>query len=168
MLDPKVAVKLQQDVLEATKIAFGLLDSEKKGSIPPERLIEVDDVKTNDKQRYDPREEADFKTEFHQFDADGGVDFEEFYDLVVKTLRNPKLLDEGLNDAFKVFDTRNKDVITAEDFRKTMESLGEKISDDELQEVMNKAAISSGADFGIGESDFKEFSQFMLYKNIKQ
>ena len=167
MLDPKFAAKLQQDILEATKIAYGLLDKEKKGNVSPERLIEVDDAKTAE-QRYDPREEADFKAEFRNFDADGGVDFEEFYDLVVQTLKDPKLLDEGLKDAFKVFDVRNKDVVTAEDFRQTMESLGEKVSDDELQEVMNKAAISNGADFGIGESDFKDFSQFLLYKNIKQ
>jgi Ca2+-binding EF-hand superfamily protein len=168
MLDPKVAARLQQDVLEAAKIAYAFLDTEKKGSVSPERLIEVDDAKTGEKQRYDPREEADFKSEFRNYDADGGVDFEEFYDLIIKTLKDPKLLDSGLSDAFKVFDRRNKDVVTAEDFRKTMESMGEHISDDELHEVMEKAAVSNGADFGIGESDFKEFSQFPLYRTMKQ
>ena len=159
-MDKSLLERRERELAEAIKLAFKLLDTEKKNGVTPEMIADIDGEHPNP--RYPENEIEDYSNEFKKFDSDGLVEFDEFFDLVTKTIQNETLLKEGINDAFSFFDQRKKELIDANDFRTAMESLGEKITDDELKDMMNKAALRNENE--IGKDDFIDivgFNQFV-------
>ena len=85
--------------------------------------------------------------------GDGEIDFEEFY-AAVKKESTP----EGIEEAFKTFDKNKDGFITAEELRRTMESMGERVSKEEIDEIIEKADLN-----GDGKISIEEFLK--LYRD---
>ena len=66
--------------------------------------------------------------------------------------------DEELRSGFKQFDKNQDGQITIEDLRALMEELGEALSEEELQEMINVASME-----GDGKVNFEEFTK-VLYQ----
>jgi len=88
---------------------------------------------------------------------DGVIDFQEFLDMV----RRQEILqtnepDIGL-EAFKVFDVDGDGFITAEELRQIMAKLGETLTDEEVEMMIDEADVD-----GDGQVSYKEFSKLLL------
>jgi calmodulin len=60
--------------------------------------------------------------------------------------------DKEVMDAFRVFDSDGSGTITSKELRQIMNSLGEKLTQEEVDEMINEADTD-----GDGEINFKEF-----------
>ena len=58
--------------------------------------------------------------------------------------------EEEIKDAFKVFDKDGNGLISAQELRQLMSSLGEKLTDEELDEMMREADLN-----GDGQIDYE-------------
>ncbi|CZR64427.1 probable calmodulin [Phialocephala subalpina] len=93
-------------------------------------------------------------------DADGAMDFPEFLYIMSQKSRNSDAnLEAELKAAFAVFDKDNDGVISAKELREVMASIGEKLTDAEVEEVMREVDRD-----GNGSIDFEEFLQVLNRK----
>ena len=157
-MDASVLDRTQKEFVEALKVAFKLLDNKGKQHIAPERLADIDE--DHEVQEYTEGEVKDYIHEFKKFDADGGVDFEEFFGLMKEAVQDEKVLKKGLKISFQAFDRRKKELLDKEDFRAMMESLGEKLTDEELNDMMKRACQIN--DLEIGPEDFEAQTELLL------
>jgi len=86
-------------------------------------------------------------------DGDGTIDFEEFVILMASSKSSP---DEEMLAAFKVFDEDGSGTITLDELRKVMKKLGERVTEEQLKDMI-KAADSNGD----GLIDYNEFVKMM-------
>ncbi|KXJ24804.1 Calmodulin [Exaiptasia diaphana] len=127
--------------------AFSLFDKDGSGTISNEELeVVMKSLGQN------PSEE-ELQKMIREVDADGNgeVDFEEFL-VMMKTQMQHRDADAEVREAFRVFDRNGDGSITAMELRSAMASLGEKLSDDELAEMMREADLD-----GDGVINFEEF-----------
>jgi len=94
----------------------------------------------------------------HQLDDDGNgtIEFDEFVRLMVDRLQK-QTDDDDLRKAFEVFDRDHDGYVSAKDLKLAMRSLGEKLSEVELREM-----IKADKD-GDGKVNFDEFQS--MWKN---
>ncbi|WOL14401.1 hypothetical protein Cni_G23181 [Canna indica] len=76
--------------------------------------------------------EAELQYLINEVDADG-IDFPEFLKLLARRMKDADL--EDLNEAFRVFDNDLNDFIYAAELRHVMTNLGEKLTDEEVNEM---------------------------------
>eukprot|EP01123_Difflugia_compressa_P011852 TRINITY_DN4865_c0_g2_i1.p1 TRINITY_DN4865_c0_g2~~TRINITY_DN4865_c0_g2_i1.p1 ORF type:complete len:150 (+),score=44.91 TRINITY_DN4865_c0_g2_i1:149-598(+) len=86
-------------------------------------------------------------------DGDGTIDFEEFVELMATSKSST---DEEMLAAFKVFDEDGNGTINIDELRKVMKKLGEKVTEDQLKEMIKAADIN-----GDGLIDYHEFVKMM-------
>jgi Ca2+-binding EF-hand superfamily protein len=90
--------------------------------------------------------------------GDNEIDFDEFLILMRsrggKKARNPE---QELIDAFKVFDTDNSGSIDKYELKSLMDSLGQKLSSEELNAMMEEVDTD-----GNGEISYEEFKAMMV------
>jgi Ca2+-binding EF-hand superfamily protein len=90
--------------------------------------------------------------------GDNEIDFDEFLILMRsrggKKTRNPE---QELIDAFKVFDTDNSGSIDKHELKSLMDSLGQKLSSEELDAMMDEVDTD-----GNGEISYEEFKAMMV------
>ena len=170
-MEAQIIEKREKELLEATKLAFKLLAGKGKDQIKPEKLSDLDDdhAEFDDKHfpRFDAEDAKDIIEEFHKYDSDGGLDLAEFYAIVKDTIKSKKMLKEGLEDSFKIFDKTKNFLISAEEFKAAMEMLGKKLTDDELQDMMTKPAYINGDN--LGKTDFDNQTTFwMMNKDMEK
>ncbi|KAJ8308523.1 hypothetical protein KUTeg_013397 [Tegillarca granosa] len=67
--------------------------------------------------------------------------------------------EKELREAFKVFDKDGNGYITAAELRHVMTNLGEKLTDDEVNEMIREADIDMD-----GQVNYDEFVRIMVYK----
>jgi calmodulin len=81
--------------------------------------------------------EAELQEMVAEVDADGSgaIDFHEFLVLLARKIRDAGADDE-LREAFRVFDQDQNGFISRDELRHVLQILGERLSDDELAEVM--------------------------------
>ena len=89
---------------------------------------------------------------------DGGIDFEEFIELLVNHGRN---IDEDITQSFKVFDIDGDGLITEEELQTTMNNLGEPMNELEVKAMIAEADLD-----GDGKINFKEFQLLMDNKEL--
>uniref|UniRef100_H2YVC6 EF-hand domain-containing protein n=1 Tax=Ciona savignyi TaxID=51511 RepID=H2YVC6_CIOSA len=96
-------------------------------------------------------EVEDFKKELDPKNT-GEVAFKDLMDLYARIMKSTLEMDDELTDAFKVFDKDLKGYITAADLRHHMTTLGEKLSPEEVDEMIKDADIN-----GDGKINYTEF-----------
>ena len=104
--------------------------------------------------------EAELHDMINEVDADGNgtIDFTEFLSLMARKMKDTDT-EEELREAFKVFDKDNNGFISAAELRHVMTNLGEKLTDEEVDEMIREADID-----GDGQVNYDEFVKMMMAK----
>ena len=89
-------------------------------------------------------------------DGNGKIDFEEFK-LYMKPKINNRMSEVQLQQAFELFDEDNRGYIDKSNLKSGMEKMGEKLTNKELDEMMESVDIT-----GNGRISFAEFRIMML------
>lgn len=85
--------------------------------------------------------------------CNGYVDYDEFIQMMTQTQVKPLNAEEELRKTFNIFDIDGNGYISHDEIKKTMEHLGERVTDDEVNDMI-KAADKNGD----GKIDINEFS----------
>jgi len=91
-------------------------------------------------------------------DLDKKINFDEFL-LIMNKRSNEIDIEEELMEAFKVFDKDGNGRLESNELRHIMLTLGERLSDEEIEEMINEADTK-----GMGYIDYKDFVKLMLSK----
>ncbi len=104
--------------------------------------------------------EAELHDMINEVDNDGSgtIDFAEFLSLMSKKMKDADS-EEELMEAFKVFDKDGNGFISSVELRHVMTNLGEKLTDDEVDEMIREADVD-----GDGQVNYDEFVKMMLQK----
>ncbi|KAF2309150.1 hypothetical protein GH714_000857 [Hevea brasiliensis] len=104
--------------------------------------------------------ESELQDMINEVDADqnGTIDFPEFLNLMARKMKDTDS-EEELKEAFKVFDKDQNGFISAAELRHVMTNLGEKLSDEEVDEMIREADID-----GDGQVNYEEFVRMVLAK----
>lgn len=86
----------------------------------------------------------------------GLTNLEKFMGIMAKRLTVPEPDDQLIN-AFRVFDKEGTGVISAADLRQFMTTMGEKLTDEEVEEMIREAD-----DDGDGQINYQEFTQMLI------
>ena len=103
------------------------------------------------------RELDDIKKELDA-DGHGTIDFPEFLTVLARKMKDQDT-EESIFEAFKVFDQQSNGYILASELRHIMTHLGEKLSEEEVDEMIKEAEPDSQ-----GRIAYKEFVRKMLCK----
>ena len=84
--------------------------------------------------------ESELQDMINEVDADnnGTIDFPEFLTMMARKMKDTDSEDE-IREAFKVFDRDNNGFISAAELRHVMTSIGEKLTDEEVDEMIREA-----------------------------
>lgn len=72
--------------------------------------------------------------------GNGTIDFEEFLQMMARKMKDTDSEDE-LREAFRVFDKDGNGFISAAELRHVMTNLGEKLTDEEVDEMIKEADL---------------------------
>jgi Ca2+-binding EF-hand superfamily protein len=89
-------------------------------------------------------------------DGNGTIDFSEFIEMMPRQEKDDNAEEEML-EAFQVFDTDGNGSITADELRQIFMNLGEKLTDEEITDMIKEADID-----GDGEINYQEFVKMMF------
>lgn len=134
------------------KEAFDIFDVDGGGTITAEELSEVMrslGQKPTKEQLYAMVAEMDA-------DGDGAIDFAEFLTMMLRRM-NEGDPEQELRDVFAVFDKDQSGTINAEELRSVMRVVGEKLTDQEIDDAIRLADTT-----GDGEVDYEEFVAFVM------
>ena len=81
----------------------------------------------------------------------GTIDFEEFLDMMTARM-SEKDTREDISKVFRLFDDDTTGTITIKNLRRVARELGENMTDEELQEMIDRA--DSNGDGGVSQDDF--------------
>jgi calmodulin len=104
--------------------------------------------------------EVELQEMIKEVDGDGSstIDFNEFLTMMTHKLKD-KESEEELREAFRVFDKDQNGFITSDELRHVMTNLGEKLTDAEVQEMVQEADTD-----GDGRINYDEFVGVMIAK----
>ncbi|KAF4346178.1 hypothetical protein G4B88_026695 [Cannabis sativa] len=89
-------------------------------------------------------------------DGNGTIELGEFLDLMARKMKETEAEDE-LREAFKVFDKDQDGYISPTELRHVMINLGERLKDEELDQMIREADLD-----GDGLINYEEFVRMML------
>ncbi|XWS64694.1 hypothetical protein CRYUN_Cryun05aG0025300 [Craigia yunnanensis] len=132
--------------------AFCLFDKDGDGCITMEELAIA--IKSLDQ---NPTEE-ELQNMINEVDIDGNgtIEFGEFLNLMARKMKEVEAEDE-LKEAFRVFDQDQDGYISPNELRQVMIHIGEKVTDEELEQMIREADLD-----GDGQVNFEEFVRMML------
>ncbi|CAF1574739.1 unnamed protein product, partial [Adineta ricciae] len=81
-------------------------------------------------------------------DGNGTIDFPEFLTMMVRKMKDTDS-EEEIREAFNVFDKNGNGIISIDEFRHVMTNLGEKLTDEELDEIVREADVNGGVDLTV-------------------
>ncbi|KAL1463786.1 hypothetical protein WDU94_015499 [Cyamophila willieti] len=145
---------LNEDQVAEFKEAFMLFDKDEDGKVT---VAELGVVMRSLGQRPTETELRDMVNEVDQ-DGNGTIEFNEFLQLMSKKMKGAEGEDE-LKEAFKVFDKNNDGKISSLELRHVMTHLGEKLSEEEVDDMIKEADLN-----GDGVVDYKEFVTILTSK----
>ncbi|KAF5445574.1 hypothetical protein F2P56_034618, partial [Juglans regia] len=152
--DFEMAEQLTEEQIAEFKEAFSLFDKDGDGCITTKELGTVM------RSLGQNPTEAELQDMISEVDADqnGTIDFAEFLNLMARKMKDTDS-EEELKEAFKVFDKDQNGYISAAELRHVMTNLGEKLTDEEVDEMIREADTD-----GDGQVNYEEFVRMMLAK----
>eukprot|EP00413_Alexandrium_margalefii_P048865 CAMPEP_0204611026 /NCGR_PEP_ID=MMETSP0661-20131031/61808_1 /ASSEMBLY_ACC=CAM_ASM_000606 /TAXON_ID=109239 /ORGANISM="Alexandrium margalefi, Strain AMGDE01CS-322" /LENGTH=265 /DNA_ID=CAMNT_0051622855 /DNA_START=100 /DNA_END=898 /DNA_ORIENTATION=- len=151
---PAMADQLTEEQIAEFKEAFSLFDKDGDGTITTKELGTVM------RSLGQNPTEAELQDMINEVDADGNgtIDFPEFLSLMARKMKDTDT-EEELIEAFKVFDRDGNGFISAAELRHVMTNLGEKLTDEEVDEMIREADVD-----GDGQINYEEFVKMMMAK----
>jgi len=131
--------------------AFNLFDKNK------DHMISAKELGTVMRSLGQSPTDKDIQNMIRQADVDknGSIDFEEFVKMMLGYSRRADPETE-MREAFRVFDKDGNGYISAEELRHVMTNLGERLTDQEVAEMIREADIN-----GDGMVDYNEFIKLL-------
>ncbi|KAF5466913.1 hypothetical protein F2P56_016795, partial [Juglans regia] len=150
----RMADQLTDDQISEFKEAFSLFDKDGDGCITTKELGTVM------RSLGQNPTEAELQDMINEVDADGNgtIDFPEFLNLMARKMKDTDS-EEELKEAFRVFDKDQNGFISAAELRHVMTNLGEKLTDEEVDEMIREADVD-----GDGQINYEEFVKVMMAK----
>ncbi|XP_027718167.1 calmodulin-2-like [Vombatus ursinus] len=104
--------------------------------------------------------EAELQEIMNEVDASGNgtIDFSEFLNVMARKMKDTDS-NEDIQDAFRVFDKNRDGFISAGELRHVMTNFGEKLTDEEVEEMIKEADID-----GDGQVNYIQFVEMMTAK----
>ncbi|XP_044584586.1 neo-calmodulin isoform X2 [Cotesia typhae] len=146
---------LTEDQVAEFKEAFMLFDKDEDGTIT---MAELGVVMRSLGQRPSETELRDMVNEVDQ-DGNGTIEFNEFLQMMSKKMKGADGEAE-LREAFRVFDKNNDGLISSMELRHVMTNLGEKLSEEEVDDMIKEADLN-----GDGMVNYEEFVTILTSKN---
>ncbi|EFC50789.1 flagellar calmodulin [Naegleria gruberi] len=146
--------ELTEEQIAEFKEAFSLFDKDGDGTITTSELGTVM------RSLGQNPTEAELHDMINEVDADGNgtIDFTEFLTMMAKKMKDTDN-EEEIKEAFKVFDKDGNGFISAQELRHVMCNLGEKLTDEEVDEMIREADID-----GDNQINYTEFVKMMMQK----
>ncbi|PWA15715.1 calmodulin-7 [Artemisia annua] len=103
---------------------------------------------------------AELQDMINEVDADGNgtIDSPEFLNLMARKMKDTDS-EEELKEAFRVFDKDQNGFISAAELRHAMTNLGEKLTDEEVDEMIREVDVD-----GDRQINYEEFVKIMMAK----
>jgi len=149
MFDEINSVKLKE-----YRDAFDMFDRDRDGTVTSRELASVMKSLIRDVS------ELEIKQMIQEVDIDGNgvIDFEEF--VIMMNRRNKETdAEEDVINAFRVFDTDCDGIISSTELRHIMTTLGDKLDDNEVDEMIREADVDNN-----GLINYEEFVRMMMTK----
>ncbi|CAF0963368.1 unnamed protein product [Adineta ricciae] len=150
-----ISTEVGQEQIDHIRDAFAVFDKDMTGSITTDQFNKVlDSFGYN-------IPETELATFVNQLDIDksGTIEFEEYLSFMMTFIKKNVTTEENLRDAFNLFDQDRDGFVNVDDLREIMTNLGEKITDEDLDEMIREADIDK--DFKV---NFREFQRIMSFK----
>ena len=138
---------MTEDEIEEIKEAFDLFDTDGSGTIDPKELKAA-----MQSLGFDAKNQTIFQM-ISDLDRNksGDIDFEEFLDMMTARMSD-KDTREDINKVFRLFDDDGTGSISLKNLRRVARELGETMTDEELQEMIDRA--DSNGDSLVSADDF--------------
>ncbi|KAE9402549.1 hypothetical protein BT96DRAFT_964719 [Gymnopus androsaceus JB14] len=135
------------------KEAFSLFDKDGDGTIT---TLELGTVMRSLGQN---PTDAELHDMINEVDADGNgtIDFNEFLDMMAKKFQSADS-EEEIRQAFQVFDKDGNGSISAAELKHVMESLGEKLTDKEVEAMISEADLDGDNQINYDADELAEFN----------
>lgn len=141
--------------MQELREAFDLFDTDGSGSIDTKELqVALRALGFDSKKEKVRKMIADI-----DLDGSGNIDFEEFVEMMTGKMGDRDSPEE-IRRVFKLFDDDETGRISFRNLKRVARELGENMTDEELQEMINKADLD-----GDGEVNEEEFMRIMTYKH---
>jgi len=147
--------ELSEAQIEEYRDAFKLFDADGDGTISVQELETV--MKSLGLQA-SQQELQQMMTEADE-DGSGSIEFEEFLNMMKKKMKENENSIEDVKAAFKVFDQNGDGFISSQELKNVMMTLGEVLSEEEIQEMIREADAD-----GDGKVCFVEFASMLSHK----
>mmetsp|Transcript_1314 Transcript_1314/g.2033 ORF Transcript_1314/g.2033 Transcript_1314/m.2033 type:complete len:149 (+) Transcript_1314:117-563(+) len=144
--------KYTEEELAEFKEAFSLFDRDGDGTIDNDELGTV----MRSLGHQPTEEEIEDMIREADKDGNGTIDFSEFIEMMPRQEKDDNAEEEML-EAFQVFDTDGNGSITADELRQIFMNLGEKLTDEEITDMIKEADMD-----GDGEINYQEFVRMMF------
>ncbi|KAL2320995.1 hypothetical protein Fmac_029964 [Flemingia macrophylla] len=147
-----MAGALTQDQIAEFYEAFCLIDKNFDGYITADELAAI----IRSLEGNPTKEEIQNMIGEVDVDGNGNIAFEEFLNIIMGRKKKESLAEE-LKEAFKVFDRDQDGYISASELRLVMVNFGEKMTDEEAEQMVREADLD-----GDGLVNFEEFNRIMM------
>ncbi|KAL3846704.1 hypothetical protein ACJMK2_017672 [Sinanodonta woodiana] len=146
--------KLTQEQLGEFKEAFSMFDKDGDGTITTKELGTV----MRSMGQNPTEEELANMIDDVDVDGNGRIDFNEFVTMMVANMKDI-YSEEGLREAFRVFDRDGNGLISLAELQYVITNLGDKLTDAEVDEMIREVDVD-----GDGQVNYEEFVVMMTKK----